>query len=167
MAYLKPCLPQVGASLKDLSQVLYPLEEGQRGFPLAREAYPLEAYLGILRVEGVFPGIYHYKEHHLSRIQSGPDLPAWKEALWNLPLEKVAVIPALTLVSEHSEALFGLRGYRYALLEAGYAAGLILLTSVGLELRAYLAETFYDEGLTRLLNLPKGEHPGVGIFLGR
>jgi Glucose-1-phosphate adenylyltransferase (EC 2.7.7.27) len=64
LSHLKPLLPQVGSalSLKDLSQILYPLaeREGGRGFPSAGEAYPLEAYLVTFRVEGVFPGVYHY-----------------------------------------------------------------------------------------------------------
>ncbi|WP_022799055.1 nitroreductase family protein [Thermus islandicus] len=173
LAHLKPLLPQVGSALtlKDLSQVLYPLaeREGGRGFPSAGEAYPLEAYLVALRVEGVFPGVYHYfpKEHQLFQLSGKVEPASWSEALLGLSLEKAAALLALTLVPERSEALFGLRGYRYALLEAGYAAGLALLAAVGQGLAAYPAETFYDEAVARLLGLPEGEHPGVVLVLGR
>jgi len=173
MAHLEPLLPQVGSalSLKDLSQVLYPLaeREGRRGFPSAGEAYPLEAYLVALRVEGVFPGVYHYfpREHQLFQLSAKAEASAWSQALMGLPLEKAAALLVLTLVPERSEALFGLRGYRYALLEAGYAMGLVLLCAVGQGLAAYPAETFYDEAVARLLGLPEGEYPGVVLVLGR
>ncbi|TBH20536.1 SagB/ThcOx family dehydrogenase [Thermus thermamylovorans] len=173
LAHLQPRLPELGAALtlKDLSQVLYPLAErgGVRGFPSAGEAYPLEAYLVVRRVEGVFPGVYHYfpKEHQLFQLSSRAEEGAWSEALMGLSLAQAAALLVLTLLPERSEALFGLRGYRYALLEAGYAAGLVLLSAVGQGLFAYPAETFYDEGVARLLRLPEGEYPGVVVILGR
>lgn len=173
LAHLRPALPEVGASLtlQDLSQVLYPLAErsGKRGFPSAGEAYPLEAYLVVRRAEGVFPGVYHYfpKEHQLFQLALKAEEALWSEALMGLSLEKVAALLVLTLVPERSEALFGLRGYRYALLEAGYAAGLVLLAATGQGLFAYPAETFYDEVVARLLRLPEGEYPAVVVILGR
>lgn len=173
LAHLRPTLPEVGSALtlKDLSQVLFPLAErgGVRGFPSAGEAYPLEAYLVVRRVEGVFPGTYHYfpKEHQLFQIAHGAEERSWSEALMGLALERAAALLVLTLVPERSEALFGLRGYRYALLEAGYATGLVLLSAVGQGLAAYPAETFYDEAVARLLRLPEGEHPAVVLVLGR
>ncbi|GAA6755694.1 glucose-1-phosphate adenylyltransferase [Thermus sp. 2.9] len=173
LAHLKPALPEVGAALtlNDLSQLLLPLaeREGLRGFPSAGEAYPVEAYLVALQVEGVFPGVYHYfpKEHQLFQLSHKAEPGAWAEALLGLSPKKAAALLVLTLVPERSEALFGLRGYRYALLEAGYAAGLVLLSAVGLGLAAYPAETFYDEAVARLLGLPEGEYPGVVVVLGR
>lgn len=173
LSQLQPLLPEVGSALtlKDLSQVLYPLAErsGRRGFPSAGEAYPLEAYLVVRRVEGMFPGAYHYfpKEHRLFQIAAGMDEAAWSEALLGLHLDKAAALLVLTLVPERSEALFGLRGYRYALLEAGYAAGLVFLSAVGQGLFAYPAQTFYDERVVHLLRLPEGEYPGVVVILGR
>lgn len=173
LVHLRPALPEVGAALtlKDLSQVLFPLaeREGKRGFPSAGEAYPVEAYLAVRRVEGVFPGIYHYfpKEHRLFQIAPSVGDAAWQEALLGIALERVAALLVLTLVPERSAALFGLRGYRYALLEAGYAAGLVLLSALGQGLSAYPAETFYDEGVARIFQLPEGEYPAVVVVLGR
>ncbi|AFV76891.1 SagB/ThcOx family dehydrogenase [Thermus oshimai] len=173
LALFRPELPELGASLtlNDLSQLLTPLSEreGHRGFPSAGEAYPLEVYLVLQRVQGVFPGTYHYfpKEHQLSQLASGVDQAAWREALLGLPVERAAALLVLTLVPERSEALFGIRGYRYALLEAGYAGGLVLLLASGLGLAAYPAATFYDGEVARLLALPEGEHPGLVILLGR
>ncbi|WP_234554470.1 SagB/ThcOx family dehydrogenase [Thermus caliditerrae] len=173
LARLWPALPEVGSALtlNDLSQVLLPLAErgGARGFPSAGEAYPLEAYLVVRRVEGVFPGLYHYfpKEHQLFQLGGKVEDEAWNEALMGLSLERAAALLVLTLVPERSEALFGLRGYRYALLEAGYAAGLVLLAATGQGLGAYPAETFYDEAVARLLRLPEGEYPAVVVILGR
>ncbi|KGQ21068.1 SagB/ThcOx family dehydrogenase [Thermus filiformis] len=181
LARLSPRLPEVGSSLSlaEVSQILMVLaargsaalaqKEGGRLYPSAGGAYPLEAYLVVQEVQGVFPGVYHYfpKEHQLFQIASRPDFSRLKAALLDLPLEKAAALLVLTLVPERSAALFGLRGYRYALLEAGYAAGLVLVAATGLGVSAYPAETFYDEEVGQILGLKEGEYPGLAILLGR
>ena len=154
LARLAPRLPEVGSSLS-LMEV-----------SSAGGAYPLEAYLV---VQEVFPGVYHYfpKEHQLFQIAPRPEPARVKASLLDLPVEKAAALLVLTLVPERSAALFGLRGYRYALLEAGYAAGLLLLAATGLGVAAYPAETFYDEEVVQILGLKEGEYPGLVILLGR
>ena len=63
--------------------------------------------------------------------------------------------------------MFGLRGFRYALLEVGYAVGEVLVAATALGLQAYPAATFYDEEVRKLLSLPDSEHPVVVLLLGR
>jgi SagB-type dehydrogenase family enzyme len=169
-----PTLPQVGAtlSLAELSQVLSPLmvRRGQRSYPSASGAYPIEVYLALQRLQDTFSGIYHYaaKQHQLELLKPKLDLPAWKAALLELEaLESSSAFLIFTAIPERSEAVFGVRGFRYALLEVGYAVGEVLLAATALGLQAYPAETFYDESIRQLLALPEGEYPVVVLLLGR
>ncbi len=159
-------------TLADLSQVLSPLaarKEG-RGYPSAGGAYPLEVYVAAQRLQDTFAGTYHYavKNHQLEQTALGFDAAAWREALLGMELvEAASVLVVFTAVPERSEAVYGLRGYRYALIEAGYAVGAVMVAATALGLAAYPAETFYDEQVSRLLSLPEGEHPVVVLLLGR
>jgi len=174
LSRVTPTAPKVGASISqaELSQVLAPLavRRGGRGYPSAGGAYPLEVYLGVQRLQDTFPGIYHYaaKQHQLEQLSARFDPYPWKSALMDLDaLEHVAALVVFTAVPERSEAVFGLRGYRYALLEVGYAVGEVLVAATALGLQAYPAETFYDDEVRKLLTLPENEHPVVVLLLGR
>ncbi|WP_026234457.1 SagB/ThcOx family dehydrogenase [Calidithermus timidus] len=174
LSRLAPQPPKVGSSISqaEISQLLQPLSvrRGGRGYPSAGGAYPLEVYLGVQNLQDTFPGIYHYaaKSHQLEQLSSKLNLAAWREALMDLEsLEQAAVFLIFTAVPDRSEAVFGLRGYRYALLEAGYAVGEVMVAATALGLQAYPAETFYDENVRSLLSLPEGEYPAVVLLLGR
>jgi len=174
LSRVSPTTPKVGASISqpELSQLLAPLavKRGGRGYPSAGGAYPLEVYLGVQRLQDTFAGTYHYaaKQHQLEQLTSKFDLPKWKSALMDLEaVDHCAALLVFTVVPERSEAMFGMRGYRYALLEAGYAVGEVMVATTALGLQAYPAETFYDEEIRKLLGLPDTEHPVVVLLLGR
>ncbi|GEM87838.1 SagB/ThcOx family dehydrogenase [Meiothermus granaticius] len=174
LSRISPTTPQVGASISpaELSQLLAPLavKRGARGYPSAGGAYPLELYLGVQRLQDTFPGTYHYaaKQHQLEQLTGKFDLAGWRAALMDLEAtEHCAALLVFTAVPERSEAMFGVRGYRYALLEAGYAVGEVMVAATALGLQAYPAETFYDEEIRKLLGLPETEHPVVVLLLGR
>lgn len=174
LSRVSPTTPKVGASITqaEVSQVLAPLavRRGGRGYPSAGGAYPLEVYLGVQRLQDTFPGIYHYaaKQHQLEQLSARFDPSQWKSALVDLDaIEHTAAMLIFTAVPERSEAVFGLRGYRYALLEAGYAVGEVMVAATALGLQAYPAETFYDDEVRKLLALPENEHPVVVLLLGR
>ena len=82
-------------------------------------------------------------------------------------VEASAALLVFTAVPERSEAVFGLRGFRYALLEVGYAVGEVMVAATALGLQAYPAETFFDEEVRKLLALPESEYPVVVLLLGR
>lgn len=82
-------------------------------------------------------------------------------------MEASAALVVFSAVPERSEAVFGLRGFRYALLEVGYAVGEVMVAATALGLQAYPAATFYDEEVRKLLSLPEAEHPVVVLLLGR
>jgi SagB-type dehydrogenase family enzyme len=174
LSRIAPTTPNVGASISqaELSQVLAPLavQRGSRGYPSAGGAYPIEVYIAAQNLQDTFHGIYHYaaKQHQLEQISARFDTQAWQTALVDLeavPLSAAFVV--FTAVPERSEAAFGLRGYRYALLEVGYAVGEVMVAAAALGLHAYPAATFYDEEIRKLLGLPESEHPVVVLLLGR
>jgi len=174
LARVAPTTPKVGASITqaELSQVLAPLavRQGGRGYPSAGGAYPLEVYLAVQRLQDTFQGIYHYaaKHHQLEQLSSRFDPQGWRAALMELEaVEATAALVVFSAVPERSEAVFGLRGFRYALLEVGYAVGEVMVAATALGLQAYPAATFYDEEVRKLLSLPDNEHPVVVLLLGR
>ncbi|RIH88492.1 SagB-type dehydrogenase domain protein [Meiothermus luteus] len=174
LARVAAAAPKVGASLTqaEISQVLAPLavRRDGRGYPSAGGAYPLEVYLAVQRLQDTFPGIYHYaaKQHQLEQLSAQFELARWKAALMDMEaVEASAALVVFSAVPERSEAVFGLRGFRYALLEVGYAVGEVLVAATALGLQAYPAATFYDEEVRQLLALPEGEHPVVVLLLGR
>jgi SagB-type dehydrogenase family enzyme len=174
LSRLAPTTPKVGSSitLAELSQVLAPLavRRGGRGYPSAGGAYPLEVYLAVQRLQDTFQGIYHYaaKQHQLEQLSGQFNGKSWRSALMGLEaVETSAALVVFNTVPERSEAVFGLRGFRYALLEVGYAVGEVMVAATALGLQAYPAATFYDEAVSKLLSLPDTEHPVVVLLLGR
>ncbi|MCS7068121.1 MAG: SagB/ThcOx family dehydrogenase [Meiothermus sp.] len=174
LSRVAPTTPKVGSSMTqaELSQVLAPLavRRGGRGYPSAGGAYPLEVYLAVQHLQDTFRGIYHYaaKQHQLEQLSGRFDPQGWKSALMDLEaVEASAALVVFSAVPERSEAVFGLRGFRYALLEVGYAVGEVMVAATALGLQAYPAETFYDEEVRKLLALPETEYPVVVLLLGR
>ncbi|MDX2006216.1 MAG: SagB/ThcOx family dehydrogenase [Meiothermus sp.] len=174
LSRVAPTAPKVGASITqaELSQVLAPLavKRGGRGYPSAGNAYPVEVYVAVQRLQDTFAGVYHYaaKQHNLEQLSSRFDAPGWRSALMDLDaVDTSAALVVFGAVPERSEAVFGVRGYRYALLEAGYAVGEVMVAATALGLQAYPAESFYDEEVRKLLSLPESEHPVVVLLLGR
>lgn len=174
LSRVAPTTPKVGSSITqaELSQVLAPLavRRGGRGYPSAGGAYPLEVYLAVQRLQDTFQGIYHYaaKQHQLEQLSGRFDPKSWRAALMDIEaVEASAALVVFSAVPERSEAVFGLRGFRYALLEVGYAVGEVMLVATALGLQAYPAATFYDEDVRKLLSLPENEYPAVVLLLGR
>ena len=166
--------PKVGSSISqaELSQVLAPLlvKRGGRGYPSAGNAYPIEVYVAVQHLQDTFAGVYHYaaKQHNLEQLSGRFDAAGWKTALMDLEaVDSAAALVVFSVAPERSEAVFGVRGYRYALLETGYAVGEVMVAATALGLQAYPAQTFYDENVRKLLGLSEAEHPVVVLLLGR
>jgi SagB-type dehydrogenase family enzyme len=146
------------------------VRRGLRGYPSAGGAYPLEVYVVAQNIQDTFQGIYHYaaKQHQLEQLSGKFNHEAWRAAMMDLEaVEHAAALVVFTAVPDRSEAKYGVRGYRYALLETGYAVGEAMVAATALGLQAYPAETFYDEQVRKLLSLPEGEFPVVVLLLGR
>jgi SagB-type dehydrogenase family enzyme len=118
-----------------------------RSVPSGGALYPLELYVLAARVAGLEPGLYHYDpfEHELEHV-GGPDPCA---ALLGASLypDVSGGASAVVLVSAmfwRTRIKYGLRGYRYALVESGHLAQGFLLAATALGLHAVPLAGFFD-----------------------
>lgn len=130
--------------------------QGYRTAPSGGALYPLELYAAVARSEDLAPGLYHYDppRHELEVVR--PPLPP--EALARATaypdiVRGCAVAFVLTGVFWRSRFKYGLRGYRFTLLEAGHVAQNILLAAEALGLAAVPLGGYYDRAVDALLRL--------------
>jgi SagB-type dehydrogenase family enzyme len=128
-----------------------------RTVPSGGALYPLELYAVLARVREVEPGLYHLDplRHVLEVLSLGPSpLASLLDA--SIYPEVVGGSAATLLVTGmfwRSRFKYGLRGYRFALLEAGHVVQNILLMSVALGLAATPLGGFYDRSVDELLQI--------------
>jgi SagB-type dehydrogenase family enzyme len=132
-------------------------EQPLRTVPSGGALYPLEVYVLLGRVRALEPGLYHLDplRHALEVLSPGlSPLGALEEAA--VYPEIVAGCAATLLVTGmfwRSRFKYGLRGYRFALLEAGHLAQNVLLMCAGLGLAAAPLGGFYDRPVDELLGV--------------
>lgn len=152
-------LPAAGSTLDlaDLATLSAPHEldpaTGRRAVPSAGALYPLELYVLALRVRGLAPGAYHVDpvDRSLARLGPPPDLvgvfvdPA--------VTQQAAALVVVTGLFRRSRCKYGLRGYRFALLEAGHLMQALVLVATAAGIDSLPLGGFYDDGLERALRV--------------
>ncbi len=129
---------------------------GQRTRATAVPLAGLEAYVIARELEDIFPGLYHYdpREHSLEYLDRNDPSFALKDVLLDdVEVEACAAVIALTGVPARVDDKAKSRGYRYLYLEAGAAAQCAMLAAIGLGLAATVRAEFYDDELSRLLQI--------------
>jgi len=156
-------------SLEQIGQLLWAGQGlrdalGQRTVPSAGALYPLELYLII--EEGVY--LYIPKNHRLEPHVEGDMRSSLSSAA--LGQECVAKAPAtflLTAVFSRIETKYGKeRSPQYIYLEAGHAAQNMLLQATALGLDGVPVGAFYEEQVSKILQLPLAHYPLYLISLG-
>jgi SagB-type dehydrogenase family enzyme len=141
-----------------------------RAVPSGGALYPLEVYVVPRRVEGVESALYHYDPlaHALERLRDDDVEPELREALiFRELLDGCAVVLLVTAMFWRTRFKYGLRGYRFALLEAGHLAQNVLLAATALGLGAAPVGGFYDRRLDELLGVDGvNESSLYAIFAG-
>jgi SagB-type dehydrogenase family enzyme len=127
-----------------------------RAVPSGGALYPLELYVAALRVDGLDPGLYHFDplRNGLETIRIGIDT-AEVVALSTYP-EIVSGCAALLLVAAvfgRCRFKYGLRAYRFALIEAGHVGQNVLLAATALGLAAVPLGGYYDRRADEFLGL--------------
>jgi SagB-type dehydrogenase family enzyme len=136
-------------------------EPGRRNIPSGGALYPLELYVFGLRVDATTPGIYHFDPHDFCLEQLRGALDGIEQALLDPSIvESSAAVLAVTGVFWRTRFKYGLRGYRFTLLEAGHAVQNVLLTATALGLAALPLGGFYDSRVEALLGVD-GVHESV------
>jgi SagB-type dehydrogenase family enzyme len=127
-----------------------------RTVPSGGALYPLELYAFAWRVEGLRPGLYHFDplRRVLERVRAGNERGAVLErTVYPEPVGGCAVLLAVTAVFWRTRFKYGLRGYRFALMEAGHVVQNVLLAATALGLGAVPLSGFYDRAMDELLEL--------------
>lgn len=140
------------ATILAATQGLAPDDGGRRLIPSAGALYPLELYVLAVRASTIQPAVYHYDplDHCLERLDGR--LTDLSEALVDPTLaDSASFLVVLTGVFWRSRFKYGLRGYRFTLLEAGHAAQNALLAAAALGLGAVPLGGFYDARLDALV----------------
>jgi SagB-type dehydrogenase family enzyme len=127
-----------------------------RTVPSGGALYPLELYAVALRVEELDAALYHFDPllRSLEVVRASVDAADTAE-LSTYP-EIVSGCCALIVIAAifgRTRFKYGLRGYRFALLEAGHVAQNIVLTSTALGLAAVPLGGFYDRRTDEFLGL--------------
>lgn len=127
-----------------------------RAVPSGGALFPLEVYVAALRVEGLEPGLYHYDPLRpaLETIRLGVS-PETLAELSTYP-EIAAACGALFLLAAvfwRTRFKYGLRGYRFALLEAGHVGQNLVLAATGLGLASVPLGGYYDRPTDAFLGL--------------
>lgn len=125
----------------------------RRPVPSGGALYPLELYVLALAVEGVAPSVHHYNpfRHRLEAL-APLDADQAAAALVDPALvDGAAALVVITAMFWRARFKYGVRGYRFSLLEAGHVAQNAVLAAAALGLPALPVGGFYDRRLDALV----------------
>lgn len=136
-----------------------------RAAPSAGALYPTVTYLLVNNVEGLKPGLYHYKVngHKLHRLREGELAEELAAAVARGGLiKRSSVVFIFSGIFFRSSWKYRERSYRYCLLDAGHLAGNLSLGAKALGYDTVLLGRFDDRKVNRLLDLEEGKE---GVLL--
>jgi SagB-type dehydrogenase family enzyme len=163
-------------TLAEIAQLLWAAQgitdeaTGKRAAPSAGATYPLEIYLLAGNVDGLSPGLYHYRPHDHDLIllkQGALQDPLGEAALDQESVKDAAAVILFTAVYERTTQKYGERGIRYVHIETGHAAQNVFLQAGALGLGTVVIGAFDDQSLRELMSLKEGEHPLYLMPVGR
>ena len=143
-------------SLEQLASVLaasYRSVAGRRPVPSGGALYPLELYAIALAVDRLEQAAYHYDpfRHRVEHL-SPSSRDAVAGALVDPTLaENASALLVVTAMFWRSRFKYGLRGYRFALLEAGHLVQNAVVAAAALRVPALPLGGFYDCRLDQLV----------------
>jgi SagB-type dehydrogenase family enzyme len=154
-------------SLAAILGAAYRSAHGRRPVPSGGALYPLELYVAALAVDEVAPAVYHYNpyRHRLERL-APVSAAAVGAALVEPDLaDRAAALVIVTAMFWRTRVKYGLRGYRFALLEAGHAMQNAVLAATTLRVPALPLGGFYDRALDRLVGADSPDEASLYALL--
>lgn len=142
-----------------------------RAVPSGGGLYPLELFAFAWRVHELDPGLYHFDplRRVLEVVRVG-DLTAdlAKSTVYPDPATTCAVFLVVTAVFWRTRCKYGLRGYRFALLEAGHVVQNASLAATAFGLASVPLAGFFDGRMDELLGLDGAEESSLySLAIGR
>ena len=166
--------------LRDLATVLHTaygvthlsrLADGRRGQPLRAipsggALYPLDLYVLARRVSAAASGLYHYDplRHVLERLPLRTDTDAAGLTAYPELIEPAAAVVLVTAMFWRTRFKYALRGYRFALLEAGHLGQNLMLAASALGLAVVPVGGVYDRRIEDLLGVDGVNESLVYVF---
>ena len=133
-----------------------------RAYPSSGALYAVEIYPVVFRVDGLEPGVYHYRavEHVLEMVRPHNDPSIIVGAA--LPVERKMVASASALICltgcfPRHERKYGQGGYRMLVAEAGHISQNLILAATALGLSARPFGGVFDDLLNQDLGLDDSE----------
>jgi len=159
---------------EQLSQLLWAAQgitgtDMTRAAPSAGALYPLQLYVAAASVATLDAGVYRYlpTSHTLRLVASGHPREELVDATrgqdWIATASAVICVAA---AFERTTVKYGHRGERYVYMEAGHAAGSLVLQAIALGLATTVVGAFDDSAVARLLRLQADETPLCLIPVG-
>jgi len=127
-----------------------------RTTPSAGALYPIETYLSVRLVEGLEPGIYHFRPYlfDLAYLESGDYSNKLSKATLNQDMIESAQVTFIwTAIIARSKWKYLQRAYRYIYLDAGHIAQNLSLSAEALELGSCEIGAFFDEEVNKIINV--------------
>ena len=154
-------------SLEDLSFLLYTTQavkeirgEGYatiRPVPSAGARHPFETYVGVTRVKGLAPGLYHYSgiKHHLVLLKEDPEIGSKMRmaARDQKFVETAAATFIWTVIPYRGEWRYDLRSHKPMLLDAGHLCHGLYLSVEALGLGTCAIAAYEQDDMDRLLDI--------------
>jgi SagB-type dehydrogenase family enzyme len=127
--------------------------DDRRPHPSAGAAYPLHVDVVVLRCDGVPAGVHRYEpvSHGLRTIAAGDPAAAVGAAFGRDWVRRARVVIVLSADLTDATDVHAVRGYRYALLEAGHLGQNVLLLAAAADLPACPLGGFADTTLTGMV----------------
>jgi SagB-type dehydrogenase family enzyme len=130
--------------------------------------YPLEIHVHVRRVSGLPPALYHYDalQHALRRQAGARDLSVVTPTGDVLPI--AALVVFISSLFWRARFKYGLRGYRFALFEAGHVAQNLSLAGTAFGLATVVIGGFFDALVDEVLGLDSvNESSLLAVAVGR
>lgn len=162
-------------TLAEAGQLLWAAQgitaEGElRTAPSAGALYPLETWLIAGEVEGIAPGVHHYRpeSHDLVLVKPGDLRRELAEAAISQDcVREGAATIVIAAVYARTREKYGERAARYVLLEAGHAAQNVCLQATALGLGIVTVGAFHDQTVKNVTGLPQQQEPIYLLPAGR
>jgi SagB-type dehydrogenase family enzyme len=155
------------AALGSLVGASYRSTDGRRPVPSGGALYPLELYVVALDVDGVDAGVHHYNPYRHRLESLGPAArPDVAQTLVDPELaDRAAALLVVTAMFWRSRFKYGLRGYRFALIEAGHVMQNAVLAAAALGIVARPLGGYYDRLLDALVGADSLDESSVYALL--
>ena len=137
-----------------------------RAVPSGGALYPLELYLLAQRVDGLEAGLYHYDpwRHALEQLPRGAEHPPADLTGYPELLEPAAALLLVTAMFWRTRFKYALRGYRFALLEAGHLGQNLGLAATALGVAALPVGGVFDRRIEEVIGVDGVNESLVCVF---